>query len=253
MLSDLSIWLDFHTWISLFTLSVLEIVLGIDNLVFISILSHRLPQAKQKLARRLGLSMALLTRLMLLGTIKWMIGFITPLFTVFNHAFTGRDLLLLGGGVYLMYEATREMHQKTTKGIKGEEEAVKTFYKKPSLWLIIFQIMCLDIIFSLDSVITAVGMAQHFTVMVLAVVIAVGVMVWASEPLNRFIRSNPTIEILALSFLLLVGMVLVADSFGVHINRGYVYFAICFSVFVESINIVALRKKKKGWRSSKKA
>ncbi|MBI5448457.1 MAG: TerC family protein [Gammaproteobacteria bacterium] len=239
---DPHIWLTFDTWMSLLTLTILEIVLGVDNLVFIAIVSNRLPTKKQKLARKLGLALALITRLLLLAGMKWAIELTTPLLTIYEKSFSGRDILLLVGGIYLVFEGTSEIHQRVgyhTEKIKKKVRAVP-----PTMWRVLLKIMFLDIIFSLDSVITAVGMAQHFIVMALAIVIAVILMIWASESLNRFIKANPTIEMLALAFLLLVGTVLVADAFHVHINRSYVYFAISFSLFVESINIVAARRKK---------
>lgn len=240
---DYHIWFHYSTWMSLFILVALEIVLGIDNLVFISIISRQLPPHKQKLARRLGLAMALISRLILLAALKWVIGLTEPLFEIDQQSFSGRDLLLLLGGVYLIFEATREIHRKLTK----LQDAVKKQVGRaryPTLTQVVTKIMFLDIIFSLDSVITAVGMAQHYIVMAIAIVVAVLVMLCASESLNKFIQLNPTLEVLALSFLLLIGTVLVADGFHFHIDRAYVYFAILFAVFVESINIVASRRRK---------
>lgn len=243
---DYHIWFHFSTWMSLFILAALEIVLGLDNLVFIAIVSRQLPAHKQKLARRLGLAMALLTRLILLAAMKWVIGLTEPLFDVFDQSFSGKDLLLLLGGAYLIFEGTREIHKKTVKNSDDDNMKKSKKGSYPSLSKVVIKIMFLDIVFSLDSVITAVGMAQHFIVMALAIVAAVFVMLCASETLNRFIQNNPTLEMLALSFLLLIGTVLVADGFHFHVERGYVYFAILFAVFVESINIVASRRRKRG-------
>jgi predicted tellurium resistance membrane protein TerC len=218
--------------IALLTLTVLEIVLGVDNVIFISILSAKLPKALQQRARRVGLLGAMVMRIGLLFSISWLVGLTAPWFEVWGKAFSGRDLILAGGGLFLIAKATYEIHDK----LEGDEahgsgKAAVTFGS------VIFQVMLLDIVFSLDSVITAVGMANHLGVMVTAVVLAVLVMLLAAEPISRFVEAHPTVKILALSFLLLIGFSLVAEGFGQHIGKGYIYFAMGFSVFVETINI----------------
>ena len=241
-LLNYSMWFDYQTWISLLTLTALEIVLGIDNLVFITLMSNQLPLNKQRLARRWGLGMAVITRLMLLACMKELVGLTTPFISLLKIDFSVRDLVLLSGGLYLLVEAVREIHRKLEVVMGKEPRFSRKTY--PHLVKVVLQIMVLDIIFSLDSVITAVGMAREFTVMALAIIIAVAMMLFATEKLNRFIQVHPTIEILALCFLLLVGVVLIADGLHFHINRNYIYFAIGFSVFVEWINIRVSRKRK---------
>jgi predicted tellurium resistance membrane protein TerC len=221
-----------ETWISLVTLTVLEIVLGIDNVVFIAILAGKLPPEQREKARRLGLSLALITRVLLLLSITWIMGLKAELFSVFGHGFTGRDLILLIGGLFLIAKATKEIHEK----LEGEDGHVSRKLA-PAFASVITQILLLDIVFSLDSVITAVGMARQVGVMIAAVVIAVGFMLLFSAHISRFIEHHPTLKMLALSFLLLIGVVLVADGFGQHINKGYIYFAMAFSVFVEVLNL----------------
>jgi predicted tellurium resistance membrane protein TerC len=233
-------WSDPQIWASLLTLTLLEIVLGIDNLVFISILSQRVVKHLQKRARRIGLLMAVISRLFLLATASWVAKLTTPLITVFSRGFSGRDLLLIGGGLFLLVKATHEIHS----GFDDVHQPVAEVNKKPAKFTsVITQIMLFDIIFSLDSVITAVGMAQDFIIMALAIIIAVLTMLFASEPLSRFIHTYPTLRMLALSFLLLVGMVLFADGFGFHIPRGYIYFAMGFSLAVETLNITLLKRR----------
>jgi predicted tellurium resistance membrane protein TerC len=224
-------------WISLLTLTALEIVLGIDNIIFISILAGKLPAGQQDRARTVGLLAALVTRILLLLSLSWVIGLKEPFFTIADKPFSGRDLILLGGGLFLLYKSTREIHEKL-EGVAGEAGArvVASFVG------VITQIMLLDIVFSLDSVITAVGMASELGVMVAAVVIAVGIMLVASGPISRFVEQHPTLKILALSFLLLVGMSLVAEGFEVHIEKGFIYFAMAFSVFVEALNLRLRRR-----------
>ena len=231
-----------EAWVSLLTLTALEIVLGIDNLVFISLVTNRLPVAQQQSARQFGLVLACLTRLLLLATITWMTRFTQPLFTLAEHAFSGRDLILILGGVFLLAKGTSELHFNVSQ----VDEASSKLRRFSKFSAVIIQIMLLDIIFSLDSVITAVGMAQEFIIMALAIIVAIGLMIWASGPLSRFINTYPSLKILGLSFLLLIGLVLVADGFGLHVPRGYLYFAIAFSVFVEWLNILATR-----WRERK--
>lgn len=227
-----------ETWLSLLTLTLLEIILGIDNLVFISVISTRLVKRQQKSARQVGLMLACITRLLLLATIIWMTHFIKPIFSIFGHSFSGRDLVLLGGGLFLIAKSTNEIHLDV---MENTEKAPK-IHTSTYLWVLV-QIMLLDIIFSLDSVITAVGLAKDFIVMALAIIIAVLMMIIASEPLSRFILAYPSLKMLALSFLLLVGVALVADGFGFYIPREYLYFAISFSLFVEILNLLAGRKK----------
>ena len=226
-------WLtDPQIWISLITLTALEIVLGIDNIIFISILASRLPTSQQEKARRVGLALAMITRILLLLSLAWLTRLETTLFGLFGHDFTWRDVILIGGGLFLLAKSTFEIHEK----LEGEEGRV-TEKVGPSFTSVIIQIIILDIIFSLDSVITAVGMANLVGVMIAAVVIAVGIMMVAAGPISDFVNRRPTVKMLALSFLLLVGVSLVAEGGGFHIPKGYIYFAIAFSVFVEVLNL----------------
>jgi predicted tellurium resistance membrane protein TerC len=218
--------------IALATLASLEIVLGIDNIVFISILTGKLPQERQAAARRIGLLLAMGMRIALLLAISWVMGLTATLFTLFQHAFTGRDLILLVGGLFLVAKATWEIHDKLEGG-HGERGGPKA----ASFGAILVQITLLDIVFSLDSVITAVGMARHVEIMIAAVVIAVLVMMIFAGPIGAFIERHPTLKMLALSFLLLIGVMLMADGFGQHVSKGYIYFAMAFSLFVEVLNI----------------
>jgi len=220
------------------TLLVMEIVLGIDNVVFISILAGKLPADQQKRARRTGLLLALVTRIGLLFAVSWVIGLTAPLFSVFGQSVSGRDLILLGGGLFLIAKATREIHERL-EGETGHASAAVP----PSFNAVIVQILLLDIIFSLDSVITAVGMVDQIAVMIAAVVIAVGVMLFAAEAISKFVNEHPTVKMLALSFLMLIGLMLVIEGLHQHIPKGYIYFAIAFSVFVEYLNLRARTKK----------
>jgi len=218
--------------IALFTLTALEIVLGIDNIVFISILADRLPKDQQARGRRTGLALALVTRILLLLSLSWIITLTEPLFHVFSLDVSGRDLILLIGGLFLIGKSTFEIHDK----LEGKEGNANT--KGGSTFAaIVLQIGLLDIVFSLDSVITAVGMAQHVYVMITAVIIAVLIMMWAATPLSEFVNQHPTVKILALSFLLLIGMSLLMEGLHQHISKGYIYFAMGFSVFVEMLNL----------------
>jgi len=219
-------------WIALLTLTVLEIVLGIDNIVFISILAGKLPQEQRERARKVGLSLAMLIRILLLLTITWVMRLTAPLFTVVGQEISGRDLILIIGGLFLIAKSTHEIHDK----LEGEEGQASARVAA-SFGAVITQILLLDIVFSLDSVITAVGMAESVLIMVLAVVIAVGVMLVSSATIGDFVDRHPTVKMLALSFLLLIGMSLVAEGFEQHIPKGYIYFAMGFSVFVEMINL----------------
>lgn len=225
-----------ENWIALLTLTVLEIVLGIDNIVFIAILAGKLPEREQPRARQVGLALAMITRLLLLASIAWIVRLTAPLFSVFSVEISGRDLILLGGGLFLLAKSTHEIHDKLEGGQArpGAKAAV-------SFAGVITQIILLDIIFSLDSVITAVGMANELAIMVSAVVIAVIIMLFASGPISDFVNRHPTVKMLALSFLLLIGMSLVVDGLHQHIPKGYIYFAMGFSVFVEMLNL-RLRK-----------
>ena len=218
--------------IALVTLTVLEVVLGIDNVIFISILAGKLPKAQQEKARRTGLLAAMGMRIVLLMSIAWIVRLTAPLFAVAGQEISGRDLILLVGGLFLLFKATREIHDK----LEGGEGHVAARVA-PTFAAVITQIMLLDIVFSLDSVITAVGMADELWVMVTAVVIAVGIMMFAARPVSEFVEAHPTVKVLALSFLLLIGMSLVAEGFDHHIPKGYIYFAMGFSVFVEMINL----------------
>ena len=240
-------WLNWiylpEAWISLVTLTLLEIVLGIDNIVFIAILAGKLPAEQQKKARQLGLSLALITRVLLLCALAWMVQLTRPLFTLplfgKDWGLSGRDIILLVGGLFLLYKATHEIHEK----LEGED-GEKTKRIAPSFASVILQILVLDIVFSLDSVITAVGMADHLPVMIIAVIIAVGFMLLMGGKISSFVEKHPTIKMLALSFLLLIGVALVAESFHREIPKGYIYFAMAFSVGVEMLNL-KMRKKTK--------
>jgi predicted tellurium resistance membrane protein TerC len=231
-------WLsDPQAWIALLTLTVLEIVLGIDNIIFISILSGKLPAEQQKKARNIGLAAAMIMRILLLLSIAWIVKLTKPWFTVFGQDISGRDVIMLVGGLFLLFKATLEIHNK----LEGEEGHASGRVA-PSLASVIAQIMALDIVFSLDSVITAIGMAKHVGVMITAVVISVVIMLVAAGSISAFVNRHPTVKMLALSFLLLIGMSLIAEGFEFHIPKGYVYFAMGFSIFVEVLNIQFRRK-----------
>ena len=221
-----------QTWIALVTLTSLEIVLGVDNVIFVSILASKLPAAKQPRARRLGLFLAMFMRIALLFSITWLTRLTTPLFAAIGHEFSGRDLILLVGGLFLIGKATYEIHDKL-EGDEGHGSARVA----ASFAAVIVQVMLLDVVFSLDSVITAVGMANDLAVMVAAVVAAVGVMMVSAGAIAGFVDRHPTVKVLALSFLLLIGVTLMADGLHQHIPKGYIYFAMAFSVFVEMINL----------------
>jgi predicted tellurium resistance membrane protein TerC len=218
-------------WIAFFTLTVLEIVLGIDNIVFISILAGKLPKAQQKKARNTGLMLAMGTRIMLLLTLAQIMRLTTPWFTILGHGVSGRDLILIIGGLFLVAKSTREIHHK----LEGEDRT--EVRGRPSFKSVIVQILILDIVFSLDSVITAVGMVDRIGVMIAAVIVAVGVMLVSAGSIGDFVDRHPTVKMLALSFLLLIGVTLIAEGFGQHIAKGYIYFAMGFSVFVEMLNL----------------
>ena len=231
-------WLtDPQAWIAFATLTALEIVLGVDNVVFISILAGKLPAEQRERARRWGLGLAMLMRILLLLSISWVIGLTAPLFTILGQEISGRDLILLGGGLFLIGKATHEMHDR----LEGDEGS-KSSRVAASFGAVIVQILLLDIVFSLDSVITAIGMADDIAVMIAAVVVAVGFMFAFSARISSFVERHPTMKVLALSFLLLIGASLVAESFDTHIPKGYIYFAMAFSLFVETINLRVRRK-----------
>jgi predicted tellurium resistance membrane protein TerC len=231
-------WLaDPEIWVALVTLTALEIVLGIDNVVFISIVASKLPREQQARARRVGLALAMITRVLLLLSLAWIIRLTAPLFTFLGEEISGRDLILIAGGLFLLAKSTREIHQ----GLEGEE-GESSRRVAPSFASVITQILLLDVVFSLDSVITAVGMVEQVPVMVAAVVMAVGIMLVAAGPINAFVDRHPTVKMLALSFLVLIGVTLIAEGLDRHIPKGYIYFAMAYSVFVEMLNL-RLRKR----------
>ncbi|MFS2053908.1 TerC family protein, partial [Variovorax sp. CT11-76] len=228
---------DPAVWIGLLTLVVLEIVLGIDNLIFIAILAEKLPPHQRDRARLIGLSLALLMRLGLLSIVSWLVTLTTPLFSLFGQGFSGRDLILLLGGLFLLFKATAELHER----IEGVTHAVTGTTAYASFGVVVAQIVVLDAVFSLDAVITAVGMVDHLPVMMAAVIISIAIMLWASKPLTRFVNAHPTVVVLCLSFLLMIGLSLVAEGLGFHIPKGYLYGAIGFSVLIEALNQWARR------------
>jgi predicted tellurium resistance membrane protein TerC len=240
---DLSIFRSGDAWVALLTLSVMEIVLGIDNIVFISILSDRLPPEQQPRARRLGIALALILRLALLFTITWIMRLTAPLFSLASQEISGRDLVLGLGGLFLIAKATHEIYAATEVG--GQDTAAGAPRRGSSLPMVIAQILLLDVVFSLDSVITAVGMAQHILIMVIATVLAVIVMLLFVNPISTFVSRHPSMKMLALAFLMLIGVVLVADALDQHIDKGYIYFAMAFSLAVELLN---LRRRKRAAR-----
>ena len=227
-----------EAWVALATLTTLEIVLGIDNIIFISILVGRLPEAQRDFARRMGLGLAMLTRLGLLFSISWVMSLTEPWFTVLGNSISGRDIVLIGGGLFLLFKATHEIHNS----MEGVEESRSTVIAT-SLGMVLLQIAVLDIVFSLDSVITAVGLVEHVTLMAIAIILAVLVMLMAAKPIGDFVDTHPTIKILALSFLILVGATLIVEGINVHVPKGYIYFAMAFSVTVEFLNL-RMRKKR---------
>lgn len=226
-----------EAWIALGTLTALEIVLGVDNIIFISILVGRLPERQRGFARSAGLGLAMVSRLVLLFSIAWVVGLTAPWFTVMGLAISGRDLILIGGGLFLMAKATHEIHAS----LEGTGESAPPPVAG-SIGAVLFQIALLDVVFSLDSVITAVGLARHVSIMAVAIIFAVGVMLVAAKPIGDFVEAHPTVKILALSFLILVGVTLMVEGFDVHVPKGYIYFAMAFSVGVEMLNL-RLRKK----------
>jgi predicted tellurium resistance membrane protein TerC len=231
---------DPNAWIALSSLTLLEIVLGIDNIVFISILAGRLPEKDQARARTIGLALAMVGRIALLLSLTWVMGLTENLFTVLGRNISGRDLILIGGGLFLIYKSTSEIHHK----LEGDDEEHAPKKGTVSFRKVLLQILILDVVFSLDSVITAVGMAQDIAVMIIAVVLAVAVMMLTAGRISAFIEKHPTLKMLALSFLLLIGVNLVAEGLGQHIPKGYIYFAMAFSVLVEALNLRVRTKKK---------
>ncbi len=227
-----------QVWIAFATLTALELVLGIDNIIFISILVDKLPLAKREFARKLGLFMAMFMRIGLLLVLAWIVGLVEPLFTVLGKGISGRDLILILGGLFLIWKSTSEVHQS----LEGEHESQTKSVVKATFTAVILQIMVIDLVFSLDSIITAVGMVDDVRIMIAAVIVSVGLMMLFAGPIGRFVSAHPTIKMLALSFLVVVGVVLVAEGFGHHVPKGYVYFAMAFSLGVEMLNI-RMRKK----------
>ena len=232
---------DPAAWVALVTLVVMEVVLGIDNLIFISILTNKLPPEHREKARRIGIGLALVMRLALLGTVAWIVKLTTPVFTLFDHAFSWKDMILIAGGLFLVWKATKEIHHNVDPVDHKEDMvggAVATSFSAA-----IGQILLLDLVFSVDSIITAVGMTPHLPIMIVAVVAAVAVMLVAATPLANFIEKNPTIVMLALAFLLMIGTTLIAEGMGFHVPKGYVYAAMAFSALVEVLNMLARRRR----------
>ncbi|MGF0539158.1 TerC family protein [Agrobacterium sp. ES01] len=233
---------DPAAWIALLTLVVMEVVLGIDNLVFISILTNKLPEAQRVPARRVGIGLALVLRLLLLGTVAWIVQLTAPLFTAFGHGYSWKDLILIAGGLFLVWKATKEIHHNVDP--EDDKEDFIASSATTTLTAAIGQILILDLVFSVDSIITAVGMTDHLPIMVTSVIVAVTVMLVAATPLANFIEKNPTIVMLALGFLLMIGMTLIADGMGFHVPKGYIYAAMAFSGLVEGLNMLARRKRR---------
>jgi predicted tellurium resistance membrane protein TerC len=227
-------------WAAMVTLIAMEVVLGIDNLIFISILTNKLPLQHRVKARRLGIGAALIMRLLLLATISWIVAMTAPLFTAFGHAFSWRDLILIAGGLFLIWKATKEIHHSVDPTDHEHDMVSKT--ENLTLGGAIFQILLLDLVFSVDSIITAVGMTDELAIMYIAVIVAITVMLVAATPLANFIEKNPTIVMLALGFLLMIGTTLIADGFGFHVPKGYIYSAMAFSALVEGLNMLARRR-----------
>lgn len=242
MANSLSLLSDPNAWAALATLIAMEVVLGIDNLIFISILTNKLPPERRAVARRIGIGLAVVIRLALLGTVAIIVQLRQPVFSLLGHGFSWRDLILIGGGLFLIWKATKEIHHSVDPRYAGHESGAAPV--SIGMTSAIMQIVMLDIVFSLDSIITAVGMTDDIEIMIVAVLVAVGVMLLAAEPLGRFISANPTVVMLALGFLMMIGMTLVADGFGHHVPKGYIYAAMSFSVFVEVLNMLARRARK---------
>jgi predicted tellurium resistance membrane protein TerC len=239
----LNLLADPTAWVALITLVVMEVVLGIDNLVFVAILSNKLPEVHRKKARRLGISLALIMRLVLLSTIVWLVGLTRPLFNAFGHAFSWRDLILIAGGLFLVWKATSEIRHSVDPGEHGAKDLDTKTKVANSFAGAIVQILILDIVFSIDSILTAVGMTDRLPIMFAAVIIAVGLMLIAADPLANFINKNPSVVMLALGFLLMIGTTLIADGFGFHVPKGYIYASMAFSGLVEGLNLLSRRAK----------
>ncbi len=235
---------DPHAWAALATLIVMEVVLGIDNLIFISILTNKLPEEKRSSTRRIGIALAVILRLGLLSGVAFIVQLTAPLFSLFGHGFSWRDLILIGGGLFLIYKATSEIHDHVVGEHEGEGDVAGKVVRV-TVAGVIGQILILDLVFSLDSIITAVGMTDDIPIMVIAVVVAVGLMLAAADGLARFIGNNPTIVMLALGFLLMIGMTLIADGMGVHVPKGYIYTAMAFSGLIEGLNMMARRAQRR--------
>jgi predicted tellurium resistance membrane protein TerC len=253
MIDALAIFTQPEGWAALLTLMVMEVVLGIDNLIFISILSNKLPEAQRARARRVGISLALVLRLLLLSSIAWLVGLTTPAFDLgiqgpagahgepgFETAFSWRDLILIAGGLFLVWKATKEIHHNVDP--RPTDDIFDTSRATLGFGAAIVQILMLDLVFSIDSILTAVGMTEHLAIMVVAVIAAMMVMLFAADPLANFINANPTVVMLALGFLLMIGAVLIADGFGVHVPKGYIYAAMAFSAGVEGLNMLQRRR-----------
>jgi len=240
-MSGFSIFTDPHAWAALLSLSVLEIVLGIDNLVFISVLTARLVEEKARRARQIGLSLALLFRVLLLATLTWLVGLTSPLFTIFRMGISWRDIILIGGGLFLIAKATYEIHGE----VEGSAHAAPPSDASGTFAWIVTQIVIIDLVFSVDSIITAIGTTEYLEIMVAAVTIAMVIMYVAAGPVSRFIADYPTTKMLVLAFLVLIGVALIADGFDVHIPRGYIYFAMAFAAAVEAINVAARRRRRR--------
>jgi len=235
---------DPAAWAALATLVVLEVVLGIDNLIFISILSNKLPEHQRQQVRRIGIGLALIMRLALLSIIAWLVGLVQPVFSVMGNAFSWKDLILIAGGLFLIWKATKEIHH-TVDPTPSHDMLDKKDVAITNAGSAIFQIILLDLVFSIDSILTAVGMTEHLPIMVVAVLTAVAVMLLAADPLANFIAKNPTVVMLALGFLLMIGVVLIADGFGFHVPKGYIYAAMAFSAGVEALNMLSRRSQSK--------
>ena len=257
----LTLFAEPAVWAALFTLIVMEVVLGIDNLIFISILSNKLPEAQRQRARRIGISLALIMRLVLLSTIAWLVGLTAPVFDLglqgtpgmngeptFETEFSWRDLILIAGGLFLVWKATTEIHHNADP--HPNDDMFDVAKGTLTFGAVIVQILLLDIVFSVDSILTAVGMTEHLPVMVIAVIVAVAVMLFAADPLANFINNNPTVVMLALGFLLMIGAVLIADGFGVHVPKGYIYTAMAFSAGVEGLNIWTRKRRERKEREA---
>lgn len=236
---------DPHAWAALATLVVMEVVLGIDNLIFISILTNKLPEEQRSNARRIGIGLAVVLRLGLLASVAYIVQLTTPIFSLLGHGFSWRDLILIAGGLFLIYKATSEIRDQVTADFDVEEAAAGAAAVRATFAGVIGQILILDLVFSLDSIITAVGMTDDIPIMVIAVIVAVAMMLLAADPLAKFIHANPTIVMLALGFLLMIGTTLIADGMGFHVPKGYIYAAMAFSALIEGLNMMARRAKSK--------